>query len=93
MYHEIIRLNRFLLLMGVGILSYLLYIAPILITCTIIAFMLILSGFQGIYDVDHFIKALRYDIRIVESIPEVRKDGKTKKIKGYQVNLVLLMSS
>lgn len=55
--------------------------------------MLILSGFQGIYDVEHFIKALRYDVRIVESIPEVQKNGKTKKIKGYQVNPVLLMSS
>lgn len=55
--------------------------------------MLILSGFQGIYDAEHFIKALRYDVRIVESIPEVQKNGKTKKIKGYQVNPVLLMSS
>ncbi|KAL7219844.1 hypothetical protein ACSBR2_012832 [Camellia fascicularis] len=43
------------------------------------------SGFQGIYDVEHFIKALRYDVRIVESIPEVRVKGKTKKIKGYQL--------
>ena len=54
------------------------------------------SGFQGIYDVDHFIKALRYDVRIVESIPELRKNGKTKKIKAYQVyyrNLVLLFTS
>lgn len=79
--------------MGVGILSDPLYDAPILINYTIIAFMLILSGFQGIYDVEHFIKALRYDVRIVESIPEVQKNGKTKKIKAYQVNPVLLMSS
>lgn len=43
------------------------------------------SGFQGIYDVEHFIKALRYDVRIVESIPEVRVKGKSKKIKGYQL--------
>ncbi|KAA8548394.1 hypothetical protein F0562_000078 [Nyssa sinensis] len=43
------------------------------------------SGFQGIYDVEYFIKSLRYDVRIVESIPEIRKNGKTKKIKGYQL--------
>ncbi|XP_057483867.1 O-fucosyltransferase 1-like [Actinidia eriantha] len=43
------------------------------------------SGFQGVYDIDHFIKALRYDVRIVESIPELRKNGKTKKIKAYQL--------
>ncbi|PKI47453.1 O-fucosyltransferase 1 isoform X3 [Punica granatum] len=43
------------------------------------------SGFQGIYDVEHFIKTLRYDARIVEKIPEVRKNGKTKKIKAYQL--------
>ncbi|THF95447.1 hypothetical protein TEA_007770 [Camellia sinensis var. sinensis] len=43
------------------------------------------SGFQGIYDVEHFIKALRYDVQIVESIPEARVKGKTKKIKGYQL--------
>lgn len=55
-------------------------------TYKIIAFMLILSGFQGIYDVVHFIKALRYDVRILESIPDVQKNGKTKKIKAYQVN-------
>ncbi|KAE9452910.1 hypothetical protein C3L33_15192, partial [Rhododendron williamsianum] len=69
----------------VGILSDPLYDALILITYTIIAFMLILSGFQGIYDVEHFIKALRYDVRIVESLPEVQKNGKTKKIKAYQL--------
>ena len=45
----------------------------------------ICSGFQGIYDVEHFIKALRYDVRIVESIPEIRKNGKTKKMKAVQV--------
>lgn len=44
------------------------------------------SGFQGIYDVEHFIKTLRYDVRIVEKIPDVRKNGKTKKIKAYQVS-------
>ena len=43
------------------------------------------SGFEGIYDVEHFIKSLRYDVRIVEKLPEITKNGKTKKIKGYQV--------
>lgn len=43
------------------------------------------SGFQGIYDVEHFIKTLKYDVRIVESIPEIRKNGKVKKIKAKQV--------
>ncbi|XP_052174205.1 O-fucosyltransferase 1-like isoform X15 [Diospyros lotus] len=43
------------------------------------------SGFRGIYDVDHFIRALRFDVRIVESIPEIRKNGKTKKIKAHQL--------
>lgn len=44
------------------------------------------SGFHGVYDVEHFIKSLRYDVRIVESIPEVRKNGKTKKMKAFQVS-------
>ncbi|WCJ33176.1 O-fucosyltransferase family protein [Euphorbia peplus] len=43
------------------------------------------SGFHGIYDVEHFIETLRYDVRIVESIPEIRKNGKTKKIKAVQL--------
>ncbi|PPS13711.1 hypothetical protein GOBAR_AA06868 [Gossypium barbadense] len=43
------------------------------------------SGFQGIYDVEHFIQTLKYDVQIVESIPEIQKNGKTKKIKGYQL--------
>ncbi|GMH28274.1 hypothetical protein Nepgr_030117 [Nepenthes gracilis] len=43
------------------------------------------SGFRGIYDVDHFIKTLRYDVHIVESIPEVHINGKTKKLKGHQL--------
>ncbi|KAI5650649.1 hypothetical protein M9H77_36654 [Catharanthus roseus] len=43
------------------------------------------SGFQGVYDVEHFIKSLRYDVRIVEKIPDIRKNGKTKKIKAYQL--------
>ncbi|KAJ0034246.1 hypothetical protein Pint_25479 [Pistacia integerrima] len=43
------------------------------------------SGFQGIYDVEHFIQTLRFDVRIVESIPEIHKNGKKKKIKAYQL--------
>ncbi|KAK2993293.1 hypothetical protein RJ640_022132 [Escallonia rubra] len=43
------------------------------------------SGFQGIYDVEHFINSLRYDVRIVESLPEIRQNGKTKKMKAHQI--------
>ncbi|XP_010913046.1 O-fucosyltransferase 1 isoform X1 [Elaeis guineensis] len=43
------------------------------------------SGFPGIYDVEHFIKTLRYDIRIVERLPEISSHGKTKKMKSYQI--------
>ncbi|CAB4262976.1 unnamed protein product [Prunus armeniaca] len=43
------------------------------------------SGFRGIYDVEHFIMSLRYDVKIVEKIPEIHKNGKTKKIKAVQL--------
>ncbi|XP_035548459.1 O-fucosyltransferase 1 isoform X2 [Juglans regia] len=43
------------------------------------------SGFYGIYDVEHFIKTLRFDVRIVEHIPEIRKKGRMKKIKAFQL--------
>ncbi|OVA18140.1 GDP-fucose protein O-fucosyltransferase [Macleaya cordata] len=43
------------------------------------------SGFHGIYDVEHFVKSLRYDVRIVESLPEIHTHGKTKKMKAYQL--------
>ncbi|CAA3030319.1 O-fucosyltransferase 1-like [Olea europaea subsp. europaea] len=43
------------------------------------------SGFHGIYDVEHFINSLRYDVKIVERIPEFRKNGKIKKIKAFQI--------
>ncbi|KAI4310766.1 hypothetical protein MLD38_035717 [Melastoma candidum] len=43
------------------------------------------SGFQGIYDVEHFIKTLRYDVKIVEKIPENVKNRKGKKIKAFQL--------
>ncbi|KAL5702743.1 GDP-fucose protein O-fucosyltransferase 1 [Ranunculus cassubicifolius] len=42
-------------------------------------------GFKGIYDVEHFIKSLRFDVKIVESLPEIRSNGKTKKMKAFQV--------
>ncbi|XP_039776871.1 O-fucosyltransferase 1-like isoform X2 [Panicum virgatum] len=43
------------------------------------------SGFVGIYDVPHFIKRLKYDVRIVMSIPEITANGKTKKLKAHQI--------
>lgn len=43
------------------------------------------SGFQGIYDVEHFIETLKYDVKIVGKIPDVHKNGKAKKIKAFQV--------
>ncbi|XP_077227368.1 O-fucosyltransferase 1-like isoform X2 [Tasmannia lanceolata] len=43
------------------------------------------SGFPGIYDVDNFIRALRYDVQIVESLPEIHAHGKTKKMKAFQI--------
>ncbi|KAL5990705.1 GDP-fucose protein O-fucosyltransferase 1 [Asimina triloba] len=43
------------------------------------------SGFRGVYDVEHFIKSLRYDVRIVESLPEIHEHGKTRKMKAFQI--------
>lgn len=43
------------------------------------------SGFQDIYDVEHFIRTLRSDVQIVKSIQEIHKKGKPKKIKAFQV--------
>ncbi|XP_068645124.1 O-fucosyltransferase 1 [Aristolochia californica] len=43
------------------------------------------SGFKGVYDVEHFIKSLRYDVSIVESLPDVHDHGKSKKMKAYQI--------
>ena len=53
-------------------------------------YMFFRSGFHGVYDVEHFIKSLKYDVRIVESIPEVKKNGKTKKLKAFQVKLFII---
>jgi len=44
------------------------------------------SSFVGIYDVSHFIKTLKYDVRLVMSIPEITPNGKTKKLKAHLVN-------
>ncbi|KAK9725774.1 hypothetical protein RND81_05G168300 [Saponaria officinalis] len=44
------------------------------------------SGFPGIYDVEHFIRTLKFDVKIVEKIPEIHKNGKIKKIKGYTMH-------
>ncbi|KAL5206255.1 hypothetical protein ABZP36_034464 [Zizania latifolia] len=43
------------------------------------------SGFPGIYDVPHFLKTLKYDVRIVTSLPEITSKGKTKKMKAHQI--------
>ncbi|XP_019442169.1 PREDICTED: uncharacterized protein At1g04910-like [Lupinus angustifolius] len=43
------------------------------------------SGFHGIYDVEHFIQTLKYDVNIVETIPENLKNAKKKKIKPFQL--------
>ncbi|KAK9081152.1 hypothetical protein Syun_030515 [Stephania yunnanensis] len=43
------------------------------------------SGFKGIYDVEHFINSLRYDVKIVESLPDIRVNGKAKKLKAFQL--------
>ncbi|KAI3914530.1 hypothetical protein MKW98_011591 [Papaver atlanticum] len=37
------------------------------------------NRFSWIYDVEHFIKLLRYDVHIVETLPEISKHGKSKK--------------
>ncbi|ONK77226.1 uncharacterized protein A4U43_C02F4380 [Asparagus officinalis] len=44
------------------------------------------SGFPGIYDVEHFIRSLRYDVNIVESLPEISGRGKKKRMKAHQMN-------
>ncbi|KAH9328133.1 hypothetical protein KI387_000241, partial [Taxus chinensis] len=44
------------------------------------------SGFAGIYDVDHFIKSLKYDVKVVRSLPEVPVTAKKKKkLKPFQL--------
>jgi hypothetical protein len=45
------------------------------------------SGFVDIYDVPHFIKTLKYDVRIVMSVPKITAQGKTKKLRAYKVNI------
>lgn len=48
-------------------------------------FLFFPSGFQGLYDVEHFVNSLKGDVRIVGSIPEIQKNGKSKKLKAFQV--------
>ncbi|VAI05176.1 unnamed protein product [Triticum turgidum subsp. durum] len=43
------------------------------------------SGFIGIYDVPHFIKTLKYDVRIATSVPDIITNRKAKKLKAYQI--------
>ncbi|WOL01371.1 hypothetical protein Cni_G10087 [Canna indica] len=43
------------------------------------------SGFAGIYDVEHFVRSLRYDIHIVPSLPDISSNGKTRKMRSYQI--------
>ncbi|KAL0912366.1 hypothetical protein M5K25_018332 [Dendrobium thyrsiflorum] len=43
------------------------------------------SGFPGVYDVEHFINTLRYDVRIVAKLPEITSHGKAKKLKAFQI--------
>ncbi|CAM0953077.1 unnamed protein product [Alopecurus aequalis] len=42
------------------------------------------SGFADIYDVPHFIKTLKNDVRIVMSIPKITAQGKTRKLRAYK---------
>jgi hypothetical protein len=45
------------------------------------------SGFIDLYDVPHFIKALKYDVRIVMSVPKITAQVKAKKLRAYKVNV------
>lgn len=49
---------------------------------------LVSSGFHGIYDVEHFIKSLKYDVHIVDSLPDVPSRGKNRKMKAFQVSFL-----
>nr|TKV90467.1 hypothetical protein SEVIR_9G031100v2 [Setaria viridis] len=44
------------------------------------------SGFVDIYDVPHFINSLKYDVRIVMSVPKITAQGKTKKLRAYKID-------
>ncbi|XP_031475388.1 O-fucosyltransferase 1 [Nymphaea colorata] len=43
------------------------------------------SGFSDIYDVEHFISSLKFDIRVVHSLPEIASGKKKKKLKPFQL--------
>ena len=49
------------------------------------------SDFVDIYDVPHFIKTLKYDVRIVMSVPKITAQGKTKKLRAYKVNIFIAL--
>ncbi|CAN6462773.1 unnamed protein product [Victoria cruziana] len=42
-------------------------------------------GFSDIYDVEHFISSLKFDIRVVHSLPELASGKKKKKLKPFQL--------
>nr|TKW25777.1 hypothetical protein SEVIR_3G141100v2 [Setaria viridis] len=44
------------------------------------------SGFVDLYDVPHFIKTLKHDVRIVMSVPKITAQGKAKKLKAYKID-------
>ncbi|KMZ58746.1 Peptide-O-fucosyltransferase [Zostera marina] len=43
------------------------------------------SGFSGLYDVDYFIDSLKTDVIVVKSLPKVILNGKSKKMKTFQI--------
>ncbi|URE25277.1 DUF246 domain-containing protein, partial [Musa troglodytarum] len=43
------------------------------------------SYWPRIYDAEHFIGSLRYDIHIVQSLPDISVNGKRKKIRSFQI--------
>ncbi|KAK8457199.1 hypothetical protein SEVIR_3G141150v4 [Setaria viridis] len=49
-------------------------------------FMYGTSGFVDLYDVPHFIKTLKHDVRIVMSVPKITAQGKAKKLKAYKID-------
>ncbi|KAJ6865693.1 hypothetical protein NC652_037264 [Populus alba x Populus x berolinensis] len=40
-------------------------------------------GFHGLYDVEHFIQSLRFDVQIVERIPEIHKKWENQEDKSF----------
>ncbi|KAJ7544645.1 hypothetical protein O6H91_09G087600 [Diphasiastrum complanatum] len=45
-----------------------------------------INGFSGIYDVEHFIQSLKYDVKVVKALPSFYVSGnKTKRLKPFQL--------